>query len=59
MESKVNVLSDCEHEIDVTLGYDEIQPEIEEAYKKERKSIALPGFRKGKVPMQMIKKLYG
>ncbi len=59
MESKVNILSDSEHEINVTLGYDEIQDEIAEAYKKEQKNISLPGFRKGKVPMNMLKKLYG
>lgn len=59
METKVNVLSDSEHEIEVKLDYDEIKPEIEEAYKKERKTITIPGFRKGKAPMGMIKKLYG
>lgn len=59
MESKVNILSDSEHELNVTLGYDEIKNEIDEAYKKERKTISLPGFRKGKVPLSMLKKLYG
>lgn len=29
------------------------------AYLKERKSIQLPGFRKGKAPMGMIEKMYG
>ncbi len=59
METKVNVLSESEHELEVTLDYDEIKNEIEEAYKKERKSISLPGFRKGKVPIPMLKKIYG
>ncbi|MCF8262017.1 MAG: trigger factor [Melioribacteraceae bacterium] len=59
MESKVNVISSSEHEIEVTLSYDEIKPEIEAAYKEERKKITMPGFRKGKVPMQMLKKMYG
>ncbi len=59
MEIKVNELTASEHEVEVTLKYDEIKPEIEEAYKKERKDISLPGFRKGKVPMQMLKKMYG
>jgi len=30
-----------------------------EAYKKQKKDISLPGFRKGKVPMNMIEKMYG
>ncbi|HET54800.1 MAG TPA: trigger factor [Ignavibacteria bacterium] len=59
MDSKVNVLSSYEHEVEVTLSYDEIKTDIDEAYKKERKNIELPGFRKGKVPMQMLKKVYG
>ena len=59
MEIKVNELTASEHEVEVTLQYKEIKPEIEEAYKKESKNISLPGFRKGKVPMHMLKKMYG
>ncbi len=59
MESKVNVISDSEHEVSVKLDYEEIKDNIDEAYLKEKKNIALPGFRKGKVPLQMIKKIYG
>lgn len=59
MDSKVNVLGDYEHEVEVTLEYNEIQKEIEDAYKKERKNIELPGFRKGKVPTSMLKNMYG
>ncbi|MCB9250477.1 MAG: trigger factor [Ignavibacteriales bacterium] len=59
MESKVNVLSNTEHELEAKLEYSEIKEEIDEAYKKERKSISVPGFRKGKVPLPMLKKLYG
>jgi len=59
LDSKVNVLGSYEHEVEVTLSYDEIKTDIDDAYKKERKNIELPGFRKGKVPMQMLKKVYG
>ena len=59
MDFKVNVLSDYEHEVEITLAYDEILPEIENAYQEERKTITHPGFRKGKVPISMIKKMYG
>jgi trigger factor len=59
LETKVNNLSDFLREIEVTLSYDEIKPIIDEAYKDERKKIVIPGFRKGKAPMNMIKKLYG
>ncbi|MFZ1291671.1 MAG: trigger factor [Melioribacteraceae bacterium] len=59
MESKVNVLNNTEHELEVNLNYSEIKTEIDEAYKKERKSISMAGFRKGKVPLAMLKKVYG
>ncbi len=59
METKVNVLSNTEHELEVKLDYSEIKSEIDEAYKKERKTISMPGFRKGKVPLPMLKKMYG
>ncbi|MBI1939631.1 MAG: trigger factor [Ignavibacteriales bacterium] len=59
MEVKVNQLSDAVHEVEVSLTYEEIQPEIAEAYNEERKNIEIDGFRKGKIPMPMLKKLFG
>jgi trigger factor len=59
VEKKVNEIAKHEHELEVTLSYDEIKPEIDEAYKKERKKISIDGFRKGKAPIQIIKKFYG
>ena len=59
MELKINQLSSYEQEVEVNFEYSEILPEIEKAYQEERKTIAIDGFRKGKAPMGMIKKLYG
>ena len=59
METKVNKISDKEREVEVTLDYEEIKEDIDKAYQKERKNISMDGFRKGKVPMGMIKKMYG
>ncbi|MCX6149761.1 MAG: trigger factor [Ignavibacteriales bacterium] len=59
METKINFISANEHELEVTLGYDEIQPEIDQSYKDESKKIEIPGFRKGKVPLSMLKKMFG
>lgn len=58
METKVKNLSESEQEVEISLEYNEIQKEIDEAYMKERKSISLPGFRKGKVPLSMLKKMF-
>lgn len=59
MDVKINEISSSEHEVEVTLTYDEIKNDIEAEVRKQAKSIQIPGFRKGKVPMQMIKKMYG
>jgi len=59
LELKINEISASVHEIEVELTYDEIKPEIDSAYKEESKSITIDGFRKGKAPMNFIKKLYG
>lgn len=59
MEIKLNQISDILQEVEVNLNYDEITKEIDEAYTEERKNIEIDGFRKGKAPIAMIKKLYG
>ncbi|KAF0139533.1 MAG: trigger factor [Stygiobacter sp.] len=59
MEVKVTQPSGDQQEVEVTLTYEEIQPEIQQAYKEEAKKLTIDGFRKGKAPMGMIKKLYG
>ena len=59
MEVKVNNLSDISQEVEVNLAYDEISSDIQAAYKEESKTIQIDGFRKGKAPFAMIKKLYG
>ena len=37
----------------------ELEAAIEKSYQKQKKSISLPGFRKGKAPRVMIEKMYG
>ena len=59
MEFKVNDISQSEKEVEVTLSYDEIRSEIDREVKKEASKIQVPGFRKGKVPKQIIKQRFG
>ena len=59
LETKVNDLNTSEKELEVTLSYNEIKEDIDSEVKKKTKNIQLPGFRKGKAPLSIIKKMYG
>ena len=43
----------------IEVAAEEVEKAIQAAYLKERNKISVPGFRKGKVPRQMIEKMYG
>ena len=43
----------------IEVSADKVEKAIQAAYLKEKSKISLPGFRKGKVPRQMIEKRYG
>ena len=47
------------YELTVSVGAEEFKKGIDKTYKKTVKNITVPGFRKGKVPRQMIEKMYG
>jgi len=59
LEFKVKDITSSEKEVEVTLAYEEIKKEIESEVVKQTKQIQLPGFRKGKVPIHVLKKMYG
>ncbi len=59
MDVTINPISQTEQEAQITLNNEELQPLFEEAYRKFRTKAELKGFRKGKVPMEMIRKIYG
>ncbi len=45
--------------VEVQVPYDELVPEIEKGYRKYQKKVKVQGFRPGKVPLPMIKRMYG
>ena len=54
-----NKLENNTVELLIHVSEEQFQDALMKAYKKKVKSIALPGFRKGKAPKAMIEKMYG
>ena len=59
MKFTINDLSQSEQEIGIELSYEEIKAELNAEVNKEAKKIQLPGFRKGKVPANILKSRFG
>ena len=59
MEKIIKDVKGCEQEIEITLTKDDLQPHYEKAFKKAQPQIKMQGFRPGKVPMNLVKKVYG
>ncbi len=59
MEYNIVELNSSEMEVEIKLKYEEVKKDIIDEVKKQAKSIQVPGFRKGKTPLSMLKKLYG
>jgi len=59
LESKVTKKGNFEKVVEVDVPEAELAPHFDSIYKKYQKNVKLQGFRKGKVPLSLIKKLYG
>lgn len=59
MNFKITDTNETEKEIEIIVPQEELIPHFEKAFQEYRKKIDMPGFRKGKVPLDKIKKLYG
>jgi trigger factor len=59
VEVTINTLSDCDREMSVNMSQEDLQPHFEKAYREASPNLEIKGFRKGKVPLHMIKKMFG
>ncbi len=59
MEFKINDVNTSEKELEATFTFDEIKKDLETEVQKQTKKLQIPGFRKGKVPRALLKKMFG
>ncbi len=59
MKVQVENLEKNMAKLTIEVPAEEVEKALNAAYLKERNKISVPGFRKGKVPRQMIEKMYG
>lgn len=59
MSLKVEKLEHNMAKLTLETTAEELESALQTAYQKQKKNISIPGFRKGKVPRQMVEKMYG
>lgn len=59
MDYTVSTENNWQTVVSVKVDADEIQPKLDESFAQYQKNVKLEGFRKGKVPKQLVKKMYG
>lgn len=59
MEVNVHALTEVSREVEIEVNAEELQPYFDKAYREYGPKIDIRGFRKGKAPVELVKKLYG
>ena len=59
MQTDVRAINSVDYVLDVTVPAEDLQPQITAALKRQRAQMNLKGFRPGKVPMNVVRKMVG
>ncbi len=59
MQTSIKKITPVEFELEITATAEDLAPEIMTELRTQRSKTSLKGFRKGKVPLSLVKKLYG
>ena len=59
MQITIEDISPVEKKLAVEIPWDDVKSKLDEAYRELGRGVQLKGFRKGKVPRQMLERLYG
>jgi trigger factor len=59
LETNIINTAEWERELEVVADAADLAPHFQKAYEQYRKKIEVRGFRKGKAPLEMVKRIYG
>ncbi|NND72850.1 MAG: trigger factor [Rhodothermales bacterium] len=59
MDTTIKQVSSVEYELEISATADELAPDLNSALKTQRARTKMKGFRTGKVPLSIVKKMYG
>lgn len=59
METTITPVNEVEYDLNITATAEDLAPEIDKLLRQQRSRATMKGFRTGKVPLQLVKKMYG